>query len=972
MSREVVHPADLEASLEARVAARREESVAARRQPRGVQRRGRFLGMVVGSAALLTAGLVAAVAMATVSDSGTCDARVTADDERSLCTTSAGATVEYIGKNSEDFGSSGTGTFDSFVRVQEDGEEKGYNTDGTLQYNTKTGNWTHSIKVSAIPVVYLDPDAGGPATFGPYWELFNDLNETNTTAGRLISLNDIEVYFTTDNELTGYPFTGKATLEYEYHGDILINDVNSGSGRGDLRVRIPLTGITIPSNCSYGDSDCDTYFVLYNAWGQTDGYDSDATFEEFKVKQYPTLQIIKDTVGGDDTFDFTVTGPSTPLTPDPSITTTNGTGSSPLYIVDPGTYTIDEDGPPTGWTLTGSECSVNGAAATAYVPGSNIVIDDDPITNVVCTFTNARLPQMEVVKELVPATDSGTFDLKIDSTVYNNGGAGYGDGGSTGMQTVTVGSHTASEVGHTGTSLDDYDSSIECAINGDPAEETDTVDLDYGDTAVCTITNSRLPRMEVVKQLEPSTDDGLFDLKIDSTTYDNNGAGYGDGGSTGAHNVAVGLHTASEAAHTGTDLGDYSSSTSCSLNGGAPTSGGDVTLAYGDSAICTIVNTRQATLEVVKDLQPSTDTGRFDLLIDATVFDNAGVGYGDGGTTGAQVLAPGTYTASETAHSGTDVTDYAASTSCRVNGGTETAGGSVTLAAGDSAVCTIVNRRLPTIIVTKTTTGTAGGPFGFTTTGGHGFTTPFDLTTVTPGTAVSTSFTIDGEGIGEDYSVTEASMSAGFVLTDVSCAVTTAGEAGTTTGATLGTATGSITNLTAGTTVTCAFVNSGALTTRTQGFWSTHMWLVEEVWSPDGGTVGTLTHNGMTDAERTLCAGEDPLTVDEVMGGFWSNIAKETDGTKRSKLDQARMQLAQQLLAAILNNQLFGSAPSGVTIDQAKAAFCGTDVIAIKAAASAMAAFNESGDSGVFSPGGSADAKAARAAADKEYWDVLP
>jgi hypothetical protein len=927
--------------------------------------------MVVGSAALLTAGLVAAVAMATVSDGGTCDARVTADDQRSICTTSAGATVEYIGKNNEDFGSSGTGTFDSFVRVQADGEEKGYNTDGTLQYDTKSGNWTHSIKVSDIPVVYLDPDDGGPATFGPYWELFNDLNETNSDPGTLISLNDLEVYFTDVPDLTGYPFTGTAEQVYDFSGDILINDVNVGSGRGDLRVRIPLTGITVPSNCAYGDSDCDTYFVLYSHWGTSVGdYESDATFEEFKVKSYPTLQVVKDTLGGDDTFGFTITGPSTPLTPTPSITTTDGTGNTPVYIVDPGTYTITEDTPPTGWTATGATCSIDGATPTVYTPGSNLVLDDD--THVVCTFTNARLPQMEVVKQLVPEADPGTFDLKIDADVYNNGGAGYGDGGSTGAQTVTVGSHTASEAAHSGTSLDDYDSAIECAINGGDPEDTDTVDLDYGDSAVCTITNSRLPRMEVVKELNPSSDTGRFDLKIDSTTYDNGGLGYGDGGSTGTHNVTVGSHTATEAAHTGTDLGDYSSSTSCSKNGGAPVDGASVTLAYGDSAVCTIVNTRDATIEVVKDLQPSSDAGRFDLLIDSTVYDNNGAGYGDGGSTGAQVLPPGTYTASEAAHTGTVLTDYTSSTSCSLNGGTATPGGDVTIAAGDHAVCTIVNKRLPTIIVTKTTTGTAGGPFGFTTTGGHGFTTPFHLTTVTPGAAVSTSFTIEGDGIGEDYSVTEASMPAGFVLTDVSCALTTAGEAGTTVGSDLPTATGSISDLTAGTTVTCAFVNSGALTTRTQGFWSTHMWLVAEVWSPSGGTVGTLTHNGMTDAERTLCAGEDPLSVDEVMGGFWSNIAKETDGTKRSKLDQARMQLAQQLLAAILNNQLFGSAPWGVTIDQAKAAFCGTDVNAIKAAASAMASFNESGDSGVFSPGGSADAKAARAAADKAYWDDLP
>ena len=107
-------------------------------------------------------------------------------------------------------------------------------------------------------------------------------------------------------------------------------------------------------------------------------------------------------------------------------------------------------------------------------------------------------------------------------------------------------------------------------------------------------------------------------------------------------------------------------------------------------------------------------------------------------------------------------------------------------------------------------------------------------------------------------------------------------------------------------------------------------------------------------------------------GGFWSSIAKTSTGTNRNALDKARMRLLQQLLAAILNNQLFGSSPSGITIDQAKAAYCGTSITAINAAQAAMATFNESGDSGVFTPGSSADPKAAKAIADYVFWDVLP
>ncbi len=150
------------------------------------------------------------------------------------------------------------------------------------------------------------------------------------------------------------------------------------------------------------------------------------------------------------------------------------------------------------------------------------------------------------------------------------------------------------------------------------------------------------------------------------------------------------------------------------------------------------------------------------------------------------------------------------------------------------------------------------------------------------------------------------------------------------------------------------------------------MSITQIVWF--GGTIGSVTYDGVS--PKALCTTNPrPLdTIGKVLGGFWSNIPTKSNGkTKRSDLDKARMQLAQQLLAAILNNEAFGSSPSGgVSIDQAKAAYCGTNIAAIQAAHSAMAAFNESGDSGVFTPGASANGKQAKTAADLAFWDPLP
>ncbi len=146
------------------------------------------------------------------------------------------------------------------------------------------------------------------------WELFVDINEGNNA--KHIRLNEVEIYFAGSPLLTSYPFDqpGEATLQYDFTGNVLINDVNQGSGRGDLRYLIPIgtgTDITIPPTCDYGNAACNTWFVLYSQWGAAAGntYQSEGGFEEWKVKIYPiptsTATQLKNTNGtagtGDDT-----------------------------------------------------------------------------------------------------------------------------------------------------------------------------------------------------------------------------------------------------------------------------------------------------------------------------------------------------------------------------------------------------------------------------------------------------------------------------------------------------------------------------------------------------------------------------------------------------------------------------------------------------------------------------------------------
>jgi hypothetical protein len=169
--------------------------------------------------------------------------------------------------------------------------------------------------------------------------------------------------------------------------------------------------------------------------------------------------------------------------------------------------------------------------------------------------------------------------------------------------------------------------------------------------------------------------------------------------------------------------------------------------------------------------------------------------------------------------------------------------------------------------------------------------------------------------------------------------------------------------------VTCTFENTGQGVTRTQGFWATHSPLANIAWF--GGTAFGHTFPGVANTTLDPC-GKTISDLPKLMGGFWSDVSKTTTGGKRSPLDQARMQLLQQLLAAELNTSAFGSVPSTGSIAAWEAAYCGTNTNNIKTAQQQAASFNSAGDNQQFTPGTSADSKNARAIANYVFWDILP
>ncbi|HYT69950.1 MAG TPA: SpaA isopeptide-forming pilin-related protein, partial [Gemmatimonadales bacterium] len=272
------------------------------------------------------------------------------------------------------------------------------------------------------------------------------------------------------------------------------------------------------------------------------------------------------------------------------------------------------------------------------------------------------------------------------------------------------------------------------------------------------------------------------------------------------------------------------------------------------------------------------------------------------------------------------------------------------------------HNRMGTLIINKVSSG-GDGAFGYTMTGttvtGIAVTdaTPFDgdegVITTTSGTGSRTrSFVLAGS-----YTFTEAAT-AGFVLTNLVCTASSGSSA--TPSIPTATPNASIT-LAAGGTVTCTYTNTQATpATRTLGFWATHLSYASSEW---------LT---IPSASRQACTAARTVGVAELEGAFWSDIAKTSVGVRRSALDQARMQLIQQLTAAMLNATFGISSSDQANIAGAAAAYCSPTATraALLSWASILDAFNKSGDT-VPLPGnpGPANSKDAQGVANKPFWD---
>jgi hypothetical protein len=147
------------------------------------------------------------------------------------------------------------GNVQSFLRLDDGGSERGYNTDARpLQFDeSRNAKVTHSIKVSDLPLVTI----GGVQ----YRELVLDVNEP-TGRNSKISLDELQFFVSNDPKLHNYN-AGKDTLGgvkavWDMGNRWVSMDaaLNNRVGTGDILVDIPASLLT-----------GGTYFALYSKFG---------------------------------------------------------------------------------------------------------------------------------------------------------------------------------------------------------------------------------------------------------------------------------------------------------------------------------------------------------------------------------------------------------------------------------------------------------------------------------------------------------------------------------------------------------------------------------------------------------------------------------------------------------------------------------------------------------------------------------
>ena len=138
-----------------------------------------------------------------------------------------------------------------------------------------------------------------------------------------------------------------------------------------------------------------------------------------------TLKIVKITEGGNDQFEFAISGGPTPIS-NQILITVGGIDTSAAIVVKPGAYTVEELLPPAGFVLDSISCDDGGSAieSTFDVGTRTAIYNIEPGEDVICTYTNTFIItaiDVSITKTVNDPTPNVSDTITWTVRVKNNG-----------------------------------------------------------------------------------------------------------------------------------------------------------------------------------------------------------------------------------------------------------------------------------------------------------------------------------------------------------------------------------------------------------------------------------------------------------------------------------------------------------------------------------------------------------------------
>lgn len=408
-----------------------------------------------------------------------------------------------------------------------------------------------------------------------------------------------------------------------------------------------------------------------------------------------------------------------------------------------GTYDLTEANGPDNYEQVGWSCT-NGDD-----DGTVTLASGDDVT---CTVTNAALPaSLTLVKEVAPNNFGATADPGDWTLSANGPGANdFSGDGTASDATLPEGTYALSETG--GPAGWEPAGEWSCT-DGTYDPDTDSVTLAIGDDAVCTMTNQAIqPTITLHKQVnsvfggDATYEDFLLTATHDTVSFSISGYNdVGDNGDAAVIDAAVlvGDYTLSETA----EVSGYTAADSwvCLADDGVFDGVDGLTLAAGQHADCTITNSDDAPTITVRKSVTNNFGGELDELDFPLMLDDVTVTH----DVAVQVVSNNTYVVSEDL-AGISGYEQVGPVSCVIGDGDpfDLTNGSIVLAEGQDATCTITNTDLPGSITVVKETVPVGSQldFGLFVAEGDG-----------PPLNVDSGETLDNLSAGE-YTVGEAGL----------------------------------------------------------------------------------------------------------------------------------------------------------------------------------------------------------------------